>query len=804
MRCPSPWSTWTSRRSTHGVAAFLGEFPFEAELHPSFELDAEFEQCARATREVLETTLERAWSDSADPDHLVLASLGTGPADLEELAYDLIVTGAPSAAFRADPLDPDRVRPALERLDAALVALEQLVAERASGLSKRSKVHQLREAWADLRREIASTFEPLGSERALAALERLHARIEACYESSKNKLGDWSRVKWTQEEGKAFEGHESELSEAASVLRERMSHLSKIDPRRLSAVCAVLGPALESIYSTLRARGVETFDGLLERTARLLREHPAIAARLRTRLDLLCVDEFQDTDRLQYEIVGELALAGSSNERPALFLVGDPKQSIYGWRNADLAAYATFIERVRAAGGEVHELTVNFRSVPPVLAEVERVLAPAMREEPGIQPAFRPLLACESKQSSRGFDDGTASAVEYWVSWDVDDPEGARESARATEIEATALAAELRRLEASSDFQWRDAALLLRSATDLDVYLAALREAGVPYVVERDRNYYRRREIVEAVAWVNTVLRPHDHLSLVTFLRSCHVGVPDAAWIPLWARGFPALASRLMSPRAEELREVEQLVHEVATEIKGLDGIERVSGWRHALIEALWAIAESRHAWREDSIPRFVARLRGALNLDVTESARFLGAFRAANLDRFYRELVQRLEAERGDFHAVLRALNRDVHRKHEVAEARPKETVEDALRVMTVHMSKGLDFGHVFLGQLHKKTRGAGGNEATWPNTKAAPSSRCRELALTASTASNGATKRSNVPSNSGSCTSRSRAPKSVSSSWEPGATTRDAARRTAKLPCSITSSIGNRRPRRSARWRR
>ena len=140
---------------------------------------------------------------------------------------------------------------------------------------------------------------------------------------------------------------------------------------------------------------------------------------MRRGLRQLLVDEFQDTDRVQCDLVGYLAM-GDDGRRPGLFLVGDPKQSIYGWRNADLAAYEAFVGQVREAGGQVHALVVNHRSAPPVLDEVARLVGPVMEETPGLQPRFEPLLPSPANAEAPGFADGERAPVEHWVSWSFD------------------------------------------------------------------------------------------------------------------------------------------------------------------------------------------------------------------------------------------------------------------------------------------------------------------------------------------------------------------------------------------------
>ena len=124
-----------------------------------------------------------------------------------------------------------------------------------------------------------------------------------------------------------------------------------MDPSATSALLAharrAVTPLVAEVRERLRARGVVTFQDLLGRTAELLRRERGLTSRLRRGIDQLLVDEFQDTDRVQCELLRWIALDGPRDERPGLFLVGDPKQSIYGWRGADLRAYDGFVDLAR-------------------------------------------------------------------------------------------------------------------------------------------------------------------------------------------------------------------------------------------------------------------------------------------------------------------------------------------------------------------------------------------------------------------------------------------------------------------------
>src|SRR5690606_11766116 len=343
-----------------------------------------------------------------------------------------------------------------------------------------------------------------------------------------------------------------------------------------------------------------------------------VAGQVRARIDQLLVDEFQDTDADQCEIVARLALeVGRSG--PGLFVVGDPKQSIYGWRNADLAAYERFREQLRAAGGAVHRLCVNHRSRSAVLAEVERAIAPVMQPRAGLQPAFEPLLP-----GAHGGTDDEAPAIEYWIAGDwaeLAGEDGARRTLRraASEREADRLAADLLRLQrearaAGAPFHWRDVGILLRTTGDVDLYLDALRRARIPYAIGRDRQYGRRREVVEARALVRAVLDPTDQIALVAALRAPWSGVPDAAWRPLWRRGLPDLVRRLLDGDEAARPALAAIAREAAREVRAqaasVPGLAAVEGWELGLLHAADVLAALRRSFEREPVARFVERLR--------------------------------------------------------------------------------------------------------------------------------------------------------------------------------------------------
>ncbi|MDH3524967.1 MAG: UvrD-helicase domain-containing protein, partial [Acidobacteriota bacterium] len=414
----------------------------------------------------------------------------------------------------------------------------------------------------------------------------------------------------------------------------------------------------------------------------------------------LLVDEFQDTDPLQSEIVRLLALAGPERERPGLFLVGDPKQSIFGWRDADLAAYEGFLEAALERGGERFQLVRNFRSDPPILAEVGAIVAPVMRAEPSLQP---PFVGLEPDRSG-ALDIASRRPVEYWVSWEAAGAGGgpATRPEEAAALEARAIAEDARALHDEAGVGWSDIALLFRSTHRMDAYLEAFRAADVPFVVTRDKHYYRRKEIIDAAALVRAVVDPLDHIALLAHLRSAAVGVPDAALLPLWRRDFPRLASAIAGPSSAALAAALAAVDGIAGELPpDLPGLERIAGWELSLASAVTTLAHLRRSFRDDPAADFIALLRRRSLLEITEAARFQGKFRLANLDRFFRRLEQAMIDRGNDMPAILRTLRRSITEAPDAQEAPPKDSGEDAVQVLTIHKAKGLEFDHVYLPQM-------------------------------------------------------------------------------------------------------
>lgn len=686
----------------------LSRFPLEAGLHPQLMVDAEGLLLEEMAREVVEPLLASAQDQSPEPDLLALLQAGVRPQEILEALLALVQEAAPLEALSEDPFHPSRLAGLRDTLERSLENFFVAGGSTLQRVGKRSpKTLCVLEAM-ERTREVLHLLR-LGT---LEALQQACEQIQDIWtEELLERLSEWASGRFNNSERKILGEAQGALLGPARLLHRWMRHLCRMRPLLFLKARGVLATLLERMYREMRSRGIVSFGGILRGARDLLRDHPEVLAQVRRSIDQLLVDEFQDTDLLQCEIIRMIALEGPLEQRPGLFIVGDPKQSIYGWRNADLRAYDRFLEELIGQGGKRLILSVNFRSAPAILQEVERALEQVMIREPGVQPAFQPLLPCPEREGAPGFSLKPWAPVEYWVSRELGPSQNGKPRrtgrTQATELEARALAHDILRLHREANVGWSEIGVLVRSTGDLEIYLEALKEAGIPYWVSSDRSYFRRREILEATALVCSVLDPTDQVALVSFLRSASVGVPDAAWIQLWSRGFPRAMAELSEPDPKKILQIRELVEEVAQGLPcSIPGLSRIEGWQWSLLAAVETLARLRKAFREGPQDLFLERMRELTMLEATEAARYLGAFRLANLERFFRWLLSALEAASGGPHVVLRLLRSAIRRQREAQEATPPEAVEEAVQVMTIHKAKGLDFSHVYVLQAHKGTR--------------------------------------------------------------------------------------------------
>jgi ATP-dependent helicase/nuclease subunit A len=615
----------------HGFANHLLRlYPLEAGIDPSAVVDE-----GREGEELFETE----WAKWLDVE--LAEDSPRAEAWLEALRGSELDELAALAKALAEPKVPERLPSSRGAAD----ALEALGKEAARLAESNRKGEKLRKVETAL----------------LAAGERLRALAnhlrrapggsspadEASLEISGSAPAGWSADDFTR----------------AKALAKLASAADRKAEERVEAAVELLAPFVRRFRSAHERRGYVSFDGLLVRARDLVRSNARVRQELKAAFDAFLIDEFQDTDPLQGELLLYLA------EKPGtfasewskvklapgkLFVVGDPKQSIYRFRGADIAAFERFTELMLAQGAEKARLTVNFRSEPGVLDKVNAVFPHIMKQKAGFQPEYVPLT---TRPSASG---GSVEVLRF---------EGAASADELREAEAEAIADWIEK----SRLPLKDVAILLRTMTPLRTYLNALKSRGLAYVVEGEKYFYEAPEVRDFFNLLAAIDDPARPVALLGLLRSPLVGLSDAEILELKSKG-PLDYRRAVPGRAGKFFELLRELHEQVG--------------RRPVGELVGRIL---------SAPFFLElALRG-----------YDGEQTLANLLKFG-AMASEASDEKGlslkEFRTRLEA---DVRKLTEEGESPLADESLEAVRLMSMHKSKGLEFPVVVLPNLCADTGG-------------------------------------------------------------------------------------------------
>ena len=438
------------------------------------------------------------------------------------------------------------------------------------------------------------------------------------------------------------------------------------------------------------AQGYLDFDQQLLRTRALLHAHPEVCADFRRRFPVLLVDEFQDTDAVQTDIL--LALAGppsraATEDGPRAFVaVGDPKQSIYRFRGADLENYHRVREREIPVDAIV-TLGQSFRPLPALAEFVnrvsERVLAPAGGPLAPWEARFEPMHAIERPAPP-------GSGV---VHLELEAPEESRVAAT-TAREAEAFARLLKSLPRED---WRvrdpsggtrplrlgDVAILLPTRGGLEEYENALHDAGIRFRTIGGRHYFRRDEVHALLGVLRALADPGDPVATIGALRGPACGCSDH---DLLAYALAAGAPRL----------------DLAA-IAGPDRLRRSPEPAAAerCAAGLRTLVELRRAVLPLPLGELVAEVLDRTGLLPFYALHHRGEQRAANLARAVEIARQVEEAGVEDLPSLVRWIEDLIAAQSEEGDSPFLEDDAEVVRLLTVHMAKGLEFPAVLLGGL-------------------------------------------------------------------------------------------------------
>ncbi len=406
----------------------------------------------------------------------------------------------------------------------------------------------------------------------------------------------------------------------------------------------------------------------------LFASHPGIRERYARRFVRIMVDELQDVNAVQLELIQAIA-------RDNLFAVGDAQQSIYGFRHADVELFERLGERL---GGEGRRLTLetNFRSRPEILEVINRAFAEELGER------FRELRAGLARAPSDGprrDELVELLIVDKCAGWAP--VEGLFAPWRVAEAQALA-----RRVEAvvAAGARPRDIVLLTRATTDLRCYERALEEQGIPTYVIGGRGYWAHPQVIDLLCYLRALANPKDEEALFTVLVSPLVGASLDALVLLAATAREAGCDPWLMA-ARRLEEVEQLS----------------STDRRLIAEFAAWFARERELAARISVEELVERVLERTAYDLYMLGLPGGERRLANVRKLMRLGREYFVAHGPNLRGFLEfARDRAIFSGGRAESEAPVEgEALDAVRLMTIHRAKGLEFEIVCVADLGRET---------------------------------------------------------------------------------------------------
>jgi ATP-dependent helicase/nuclease subunit A len=676
-------------------AALLRAHPAEAGLDPEFEVLEEIEAAVLLDQAIEETLVETARTQSQAIE--IFASLTLH--QVRTSLRSLIAQGERGRTALAKFIDQKTPEGAAQRMPAehtAIIlmfwqqAVRQYRSEAAGSLLERS----LWKRQAETIRTISALNNDDKREQCrLQVLELLEVaefseddeRVKALLAMAACvNLRGGSKKSWASEE--QFEAVKLALSDLRDLIRsEKMLKLEINDADYQSAEVAGY---LARLYERARRRFEELkteraaldFNDLEEITDRMLATHEEVrrlyADGLRIRA--LMIDEFQDTSPLQKNILWMIAPASQE-----LFIIGDAKQSIYRFRGADVRVFENARREVERMNGRVIGMDTCFRAHRRLIDFVNHTFPAVFSIESRYDTAYEKMMTSRLPGHE-------SAAVEIHIiaqnknsEAEAGEPKVRLNASRLREIEAALIARRIEEIRRQGEIllldekenrlrsaEYGDFALLFQASTNFDIYEQALTEARIPYVTVAGRGFYARQEITDISNLLAFLASPNDNLSLAAVLRSPMFGLSDETLLRLRLTQIPNLWKALSEATVEASKEQSEALRFASGTLKELRTLAGRTSAAQLIGAAVRATGYMATLMLLPNGERRVANIEKLLEQTHKLSAKTLA------------EVVERI----GDL------------RFREIREGEATIEESGAVRLMTVHKSKGLEFPVVWI----------------------------------------------------------------------------------------------------------
>ena len=395
------------------------------------------------------------------------------------------------------------------------------------------------------------------------------------------------------------------------------------------------------------------FDDLLLRTAQAFRDHPQILKECQERFLYILIDEYQDTNHAQYIIAHALA-----NRHRNICVVGDPDQSIYAWRGADIQNILDFEQDY--ADAKVVKLEQNYRSTKSILAIADKLIA----------------NNTQRKEKKLWSDNAVGEPAALFVCPDEHD-------------EARAVTDTLKHLHDQGGVEWSRMAIFYRMNALSRVMEDALRRANVPYQIARGVEFYNRKEIKDVLSYLRVVANPHDEVSLTRIVNVPARGISDATVKQLLVYGT-ANGLSLVNAMVN-VDKVEGLTSRATNAIRSF--VQLVRGWRDAAKAQPGELPASGELTYEAEDK--LGRVSGLMDRIVKESGYDAMLRKTGDKDQAELENVNELISSAAEYDRERPdgSLEDYLAQVSLVSDADHMKGAGGAVTLMTLHAAKGLEF---------------------------------------------------------------------------------------------------------------
>ena len=455
------------------------------------------------------------------------------------------------------------------------------------------------------------------------------------------------------------------IGSAISAAKNQLKDAEAYESEAVDFLTRAVAKTYHEYEARLKTQEAVDFDDLLMRPAMALRDQPALRARLTQRWTHLLIDEYQDTNFAQF-LVADLLVSEARN----VTVVGDPDQSIYGWRGANIGNILEF--ETRYPDAKVIPLGENFRSTKTIVSAADALIRHNEQRKPKNLVAANDVGNCVRV---RRLEDERAEAQ------DVVD--------RLKEMERSGTA-------------WSEMAVLYRMNALSRVFEEVLRREGVPYIVAKGTSFFERKEVRDAVGYLRLLANPRDEVALERVVNMPPRGIGSTSWSrvmgearacnePVWE--VMQSPSRIEGVSARAAKAIEAFVEMVQNWRSALGQTGRLDDLSHELSDVVQRVID------ESGLAAHYARGGTEEDHDRVENLDELVSA-AADFPGVISEFPGLIEDGEEDFEGDVQSLEAHLFGWLEsislVADSDQVDPTRGVLTLMSLHASKGLEFEEV------------------------------------------------------------------------------------------------------------